>query len=83
MRLIKIARQAKAQETVKSTWWGWLSSSSSNGNIKDQDQEKISEALKLSQDEKAKLYDAIGYAEDNTLSVYPKDVSFHLKIYLI
>lgn len=39
-----------------------------------EDQDKLSEAANLSQDEKLKLFDAIGYTEESTFSQYPKDV---------
>lgn len=39
-----------------------------------EDQEKLSEAANLSQEEKLKLFDAIGYTEESTFSQYPKDV---------
>lgn len=57
-------------EKPKSTWWGWATGSSTSK----EDQEKLSEAANLSQEEKLKLFDAIGYTEESNFSQYPKDV---------
>lgn len=61
-----------AKETAeKSSWWGWMTSSS----VPKDDKEKLSEAAELSTQEKAKLYDAIGYTGDETsYSEYPVQV---------
>jgi len=71
----KIARIAReAQEASKTSWWGWATSSTSS--VSKEDQDKISEAVKLSKEEKLKLYDAIGYTEgENSLLNYPENVS--------
>ena len=73
IRLKKIARVKAIEKSTakKSSWWGWASGSSSSK----EDQDKLSEAENLSQEEKLKLFDAIGYTEESTFSHYPKDVN--------
>jgi hypothetical protein len=72
-QIARIAREA--QEASKSSWWGWATSSSSS--VLKEDQDKISEAVKLSKEEKGKLYDAIGYTEgEESLANYPENVLF-------
>lgn len=74
-QIARIAREA--QEASKSSWWGWATSSSSS--VLKEDQDKISEAVKLSKEEKGKLYDAIGYTEgEEILANYPENVFFRL-----
>lgn len=65
-------------ETAKSTWWGWATSSS----VPKDDKEKISEAVDLSEEEKAKLFDAIGYTEEKSYSEYPVEVCLILNLSL-
>jgi hypothetical protein len=66
---VEIARIA--QETAKSSWWNWMTSSTSSK----EDRDKISEAVSLSQEEKAKLYEAIGYSGEESYSGFPDDVT--------
>ena len=42
--------------------------------VSKEDQAKISEAVHLSQEEKDKLYDAIGYTGEESFSKYPDNV---------
>ena len=69
-----------AEETAKKAgtgWWGWMTSSGD-------DKAKLSEAIDLSTQEKAKLYDAIGYSgNEMNYSEYPVEVSFYFKIVLL
>jgi hypothetical protein len=46
-----------------------------------EDQEKLSEAASLSNAEKEKLYDAIGYTEEANYSEYPRNVTFVDRLY--
>ena len=59
------------EETTKSSWWGWATSSS---KVPSADKEKLSEAVDLSIEEKGKLFDAIGYTGEETYSEYPSEV---------
>ncbi|RNA03908.1 vacuolar sorting-associated 13A [Brachionus plicatilis] len=75
---VEIARLAKQEASSKSSWWGWLSSSSSQTDQKDK-----AEELTLSLEEKEKLYDAIGYSEESSFSEYPENfIGFRLKFLL-
>lgn len=73
LNLIKIARIAKQEASSKSSWWGWLSSSSSQTENKDN-----SDEFNLSSEEKEKLYNAIGYTENTSITEYPEKVNFFL-----
>lgn len=74
---VEVARVEKErQESSKGSWWGWMSRSSSSSSIgseSSEDSEKIQEAVKLSVEEKSKLYQAIGYTGEESYSQYPED----------
>ncbi len=63
------------EETAKSSWWGWATSSPS---VPKDDKDKITEAVNLSKEEKSKLFDAIGYTGEETYSEYPVDVNYFI-----
>ena len=67
---MKIARDA-ATKSTQSSWWKWTWGSS---QPVDQEKAKIMDAAELSAEEKKKLYDAIGYKEDDEYSQYPSEV---------
>ena len=80
-------QQEAASMTKSNSWWGWASRSSSSSSISsessNEDQQKIQEAINLSKEEKAKLYDAIGYTGQDGASQYPNDfVNMKIKFLL-
>ncbi len=71
------------EEVSKSSWWGWATSSVSGSAVAKADKEKISEAMELSREEKAKLFDAIGYTGEESYSEYPAEyVNWKVKFIL-
>ena len=63
----------KLQAAEKKTWW----QSAMSSITQKEDQEKLSEAFKLSAQEKDKIFEAIGYTEEGDHSEYPLGVGIY------
>ena len=68
---VEIARDA-ATKSTQSSWWKWTWGGSQQPV--DPEKAKIMDAAELSAEEKKKLYDAIGYKEEDEYSMYPTEV---------
>ncbi|CAF0704730.1 unnamed protein product [Brachionus calyciflorus] len=68
---VEIARIAQQEAKTKSTWWGWISTTTSSSDS--DEKSKLDEEISLSTDEKSKLYEAIGYTEESNYEDYPEE----------
>lgn len=63
----------KAQENKSQSWWSWLGMSDNGGEASQEDKTKKAQVEKLTNEEKAKLYEAIGYAGEESYLQYPRE----------